>query len=103
MIYAISSIEVKPEQLLEFVQLLRQNAPKVRAASGCLGYEPTVDVASGLVGLESGVRPGLVTVVESWESMEAFRTHLEAVDTIAFNARVRDMVVNVSIEVLRPA
>ena len=48
MIQVIATIELKPDCLDEYLAVLHENVPKVKAEEGCLAYEPTVDIDSGL-------------------------------------------------------
>ena len=48
MIHVIATIERKPNYREDFLKVLRDNVPRVKAEAGCLGYEPAVDIDSGL-------------------------------------------------------
>lgn len=55
---------------------LSKNVPKVKAEDGCLAYEPTFEMESGLP-IKSEIRKNAVTIVEAWENLEALHAHLK--------------------------
>jgi quinol monooxygenase YgiN len=102
MIHVLASIEVVPGCRDEFIQVFQSNVPAVLAEAGCLGYEPTVDVDSGLP-VQEAQRENVVTIVEKWESLDYLHAHLKAPHMLAYKEQVKDMVKNVSLQVLTPA
>ena len=68
MIQVIATIELKPDCLDEFLAILHENVPKVKAEEGCLAYEPSVDVDSGLP-VQGEIRQNTVTLVEAWVNL----------------------------------
>src|SRR3990167_10213170 len=102
MIYVIATIEVAEGKREEFVKAFRANLPNVLAEEGCLEYEPTVDLATGLK-IQPDVRPHVVTVVEKWASLDALNAHLVAPHMMSHRERVKHLVKSVSIQVLEPA
>ena len=48
MIQVIATIELRPGCRDNFLPLLNENVPRVKAEDGCLAYDPFVDVDSGL-------------------------------------------------------
>jgi len=62
----------------------------VRQEKGCIQYIPTVDIASGLPPQVSDAN--LVTMIETWESLEALRNHLKTPHMAAFFEKRKDMV-----------
>ena len=100
MIHVIASIKVKPESLDPFVEIFRANVPHVLAEAGCLGYEPAMDLDTGLpVQLRE---PNVVTVLEKWESPEALQAHLAAPHMLAYKERTQSMVESLTIRILSP-
>ena len=99
MIQVIATIELKPGCRDDFLPLLNENVPRVKAEDGCLAYDPFVDVDPGLPG---EIRPDVVTLVEAWSSLEALHAHLKAPHMAAYRDAVKDMVVDVRIQVLKP-
>ncbi len=101
MIHVIASIRVKPACLTEFLTIFKANVPHVLAEDGCLAYAPTMDVDAELPPQQLDAE--IVTIIESWESLEALRAHLQAPHMLAYKQQVSDMVLDVSLKVLKPA
>jgi quinol monooxygenase YgiN len=101
MINVIASIQVKPECLDEFIKIFKANVPAVLAEDGCIRYAPTVDVDTGLPP-QGGVREGVVTVVEAWESLDHLKAHLVAPHMKAYKEKTKDMTTGVSLMVTEP-
>jgi quinol monooxygenase YgiN len=74
----------------------------VKAETGCLGYEPAVDIDSGLP--EQGtVREHVVTIIETWQNLEALKAHLKTPHMSSFFETVSAYIENVNIQVMAPA
>ena len=101
MIQVIATIELKPGCRDDFLPLLNENVPKVKAEDGCLAYDPFVDVDSGLP-FQGEIRQDVVTLVEAWSSIEALHAHLKTPHMAAYRDKVKDMVTMVRIQVLKP-
>lgn len=101
MIHVIASIEVKAGCRDEFVRIFKANVPAVHAECGCIRYEPSLDLASGLPP-QIPMRPNTVTIVETWDSLESLRLHLAAPHMASYKAATKDMVVGVSLQILQP-
>lgn len=102
MIYVLASIRVKPGRRADFLDILLANVPNVLAEEGCLGYAPTVDLASG-ISIQEGPRQDVVTIVEQWESLERLHAHLAAPHMAAYRKQVGDLVEGVTLHVAEPA
>jgi len=102
MIYVIATIDLKEGCREAYLEIFRKNIPKVRAEKGCLSYEPTVDTESGL-SVQVEMRDHVVTIVESWESVEALHDHFKVPHMLTYREAVKDLVNRVSIQVLKPA
>ena len=101
MIQVIATIELNPGCLDKFLPILHENVPKVRAEEGCLAYEPSVDVDSGLP-VQGEIRPNTVTLVEAWVSLDALHAHLKTPHMAAYREAVKDYVQDVRLQVLQP-
>jgi len=101
MIQVIATIELKSGCREEFLPILKGNIPAVKAEDGCLAYDPFVDVDSGLP-FQGEIRQNTVTLVEAWSSIEALHAHLKAPHMAAYRDKVKDLVVSVTIQVLKP-
>lgn len=101
MIHVIAAIELKPGCREEFLRLFKANVPNVQAEPGCIRYDPTLDLASGLPP-QPPLRPDVVTIVESWDSLDSLRVHLAAPHMASYKAATKDMVAKVTLQVLQP-
>jgi len=101
MIQVIATIELKPDCLNEFLAILHENVLKVKAEEGCLAYEPSVDVDSGLP-VQGKIRQNTVTLVEAWVNLDALHAHLKAPHMAAYREAVKDCVQDVRLQVLQP-
>jgi quinol monooxygenase YgiN len=90
MIHVIASVRVKSGRLGDFIELLKSIAPTVREEKGCIRYIPTVDIASGLP--PQVLDANLVTLIETWQSLEALRNHLATPHMAAFFEKRKEMV-----------
>jgi quinol monooxygenase YgiN len=101
MISVIASVRVKVDRLPEFIEILKSNLPKVRKEEGCIEYFPAVDIDSGLP--VQKLDKTIVTIIEKWESVEALRAHLKTPHMLAYREKVKDIVEELTIKVLRDA
>ncbi len=102
MIYVIATIEVKPGRRGAFLEEFHRLMPKVRAEEGCIEYGPAVDVDSGIPA-QGAARENVVVILEKWENLDRLRAHLAAPHMAEYRERVKDLVANVSLQVLEPA
>ena len=89
MIHVIATIELNAGSRENFLKVLNENLPRVRAEEGCLVYEPTVDVEPGLP-IPVAIRENVVTIVEAWENLEALQAHLKTPHMAAYREAVKD-------------
>ncbi len=102
MIHVIATIELKPNCREAYLKVLQDNVPKVKAETGCLAYEPALDIDSGLPA-QGPVRENVVTIIEAWESLEHLVAHIKTPHMLSYRDAVTDYVENVSIHVMSPA
>ena len=101
MIHVIATIELHPGRRDAFLVELRNILAPVRAEAGCLDYLPTVDAETTLPA-QATPRTDTVVIVERWENLEALEDHLVAPHMIEYRSRVRDMIAQVSLQILQP-
>lgn len=102
MIHVIADLAIRPGTREAFLAEFERLAPLVRAEQGCIAYAAAVDLPTGLpVQVPAG--EDVVVVVEQWESLDALRHHLTAPHMEAWRERVSEMLVGVTLRVLRPA
>ena len=102
MIYVIATIDLKEGCKGAFLDIFHRNIPNVKAEKGCIIYEPTVDLDSGLP-IQIGMREEVVTIVEAWENLDALQAHLNMPHMAAYREEVKDLVNQVSLQVLQPS
>jgi quinol monooxygenase YgiN len=102
MIHVIATIELKPNSRENYLKVLRNNISNVKAEAGCLGYEPAVDIDSGLPA-QGAVRENVVTIVEAWESLEHLVAHLKTPHMRSYRDVVTDYVEDVKVQIMAPA
>ncbi len=102
MIYVIATVEIAEGKRDEFVRAFRANVPHVLAEEGCIEYEPTVDLATGITA-QPDARESVVTVIEKWESLDALNAHLVAPHMVSYRETVKHFVTGVSLQILQPA
>lgn len=101
MINVIASIRVKEGLRDDYIEIFKSNIPAVLEEEGCIRYAPAVDIDTGIAVQE--LDPNVVTVIEKWNTLEDLRAHLEAPHMLAFRERVKGMVEDVSLKVLKNA
>ena len=98
MIHVIASLKIRPGTIDALMDVYTDFLPQVRAEQGCIAYTPAVDHDTDIPTQRK--EPDVVTIVELWESIEAFRAHLIAPHVIAYRERIKGIVESVSIKVL---
>jgi len=101
MIHVIASVRVKPGKRQELLDLFKVNLPKVKEEKGCIQYFPAVDVVTGLP--PQSLDQNMVTVIETWESVEALKDHLGTPHMAAFFEKERPLVEGSTIKILQEA
>jgi quinol monooxygenase YgiN len=102
MIYVIATIELNQGCKNDFLKIFKDNVPNVRAEKGCINYEPTVDVDSGIP-VQDELRSDVVTIVEAWDDLDALHQHLKAPHMASYREKSKDLVKQVTLQVLQPA
>ncbi len=102
MLHVVATIELAGGARDRFLAEFSRIVPLVRAEDGCLAYQATVDLATGLPA-QAPVRPDVVVVVEQWRDLPALEAHLAAPHMTAYRARVKGLVVQTTLQVLTPA
>jgi len=101
MINVIASIRVRAGKREEFLSIFKANTAAVRAEKGCIEYFPALDIDAKLP--PQVLDEHVVTILEKWESVDALRDHLKAPHMLTYREKVKDIVENVSLKVLREA
>jgi quinol monooxygenase YgiN len=101
MINVIASVCLKSGRLSEFLEIFKSNVPDVREERGCIEYFPSVDIDADLP--PQSLDENVVTIIEKWADLEALHDHLNSPHMLAYKEKVKDIVENVSLKVLREA
>ena len=101
MVSVLASIQIKEGQRAEFLEIFNANVPKVRQESGCIEYFPAIDIDSGLT--VQLLDENTVTVIERWQSLEALKAHLATPHMLEYKEKVKTLVKDISLKVLRAA
>ena len=101
MIHVIATIELNPGCREDYLKILNENVPRVIAEEGCVAYVPTVDIEPDLP-IPVPVREQVVTIVEAWENLEALHAHLKTPHMATYREAVKNLVSNLSLQVLQP-
>ena len=64
-IQVVTTVQLLPDCLGDFLLVLNEVVPMVKAEEGCLVYEPMVDCEIGLPS-QGKLRQNTVTLVEAW-------------------------------------
>ncbi len=102
MIHVIATISLEPGVRERFLEILSGNVPKVLAEEGCIGYAPTVDIASGIAA-QGPLREDTVVIIEAWDSIGSLQAHLQAPHMTAYREQVSALVRSVGLQVLQSA
>lgn len=101
MIYVIATVHVLEGQRDAFLKEFHQVMPLVLQEEGCLTYGPAVDVPTGLE-RQIPIRDSVVTIVETWETLDHLRAHLAAPHMNDYRQRVKHLVVSTQLQILNP-
>lgn len=102
MIYVIATVQVVAGKRDQFLDEFHRLVPSVLAEKGCLFYGPTVDTPSGLT-RQIPIRDSVVTIVESWESLDDLQAHIAAPHMATYRERVKELVLGSELQILSPA
>jgi antibiotic biosynthesis monooxygenase len=102
MIYVIASIEVKEGAKEEFLKIFKANVPAVKAESGCIMYQPTVDFDSGM-DAQKHIPDNVVTIIEGWACVECLKKHLASPHMLKYKEDVKNLVKGTTLNIVEPA
>lgn len=102
MIHVVAVVTAKSGMRESILQHFRANVPACRAEKGCIEYGPVVDAENAL-GFQTKIGPDTFMVVEKWESMDALKAHAAAPHMASYAAKVKDLIANRVVHILRNA
>jgi quinol monooxygenase YgiN len=101
MVHVSATITVKPGQRAAFIEAFKKLVPLVLAEDGCIAYGPTVDIPTGLAP-QPPVRDNVVTVVETWQSLDQLKAHLAAPHMQDFRTTSGHLIDSISLTATQP-
>ena len=101
MISVIATIELNEGRRTAFLEEFHRIVQAVRAERGCIEYGPNVDAKTDIDAQHRN--PNEVTIIEKWESVDALKAHLVAPHMIEYRPKVKDMIVSMRLQILKPA
>src|SRR5262245_8405068 len=102
MIHVIAEIEVRDGAREMFLEHFRRVVPIVRDEIGCIEYGPAIDLSADLA-QQPELRSNIVTIIEKWSSVPELKAHLTAPHMEEYRKKAKDLVVGLTIRVLKPA
>ena len=102
MIHVIATITLQPGVRKSYLEVFQWVTPLVRAETGCIEYQATVDVPTTLA-VQDGPHDNVVTVVEKWESVEALYAHGVTPHMTEYREKVKNFVTGVKLVVSEAA
>src|SRR5512136_3042518 len=102
MINVIAIITAKPGCREQVLAAFNENVPAVRAENGCVEYGAAVDTPD-MGRWQAKFGSDTFVVIEKWASPEALAAHAAAPHMAAYAAKVKDLLANRVIHVLRSA
>jgi quinol monooxygenase YgiN len=101
MINVIASIRVKADRLSEFIEIFKSNVPSVMKEKGCIEYLPTIDIDADLP--PQNLDENVVTIIEKWENLRSLHNHLKSPHMLTYKEKVKNIVEDLYIKVLKEA
>jgi quinol monooxygenase YgiN len=101
MIHVIATIETVPGRRDALLNEFRRVRPLVLAEKGCIEYGAAVDEPTGIT-VQVAPRDTTVLIIEKWEDVPSLKNHLQAPHMAEYRGRIKDCVVGVKLQILRP-
>ncbi len=99
MIHVIAIITAKPGQRAAMLAEIDAVTPTVRAETGCLEYQPTID-ATNAGAFQTALGADTFMVVEKWTSVAALQAHINSPHMAEYAANVKHLLAARTIHVL---
>ncbi|MDQ2092014.1 putative quinol monooxygenase [Marimonas arenosa] len=101
-VHVFAVITAKPGKREAVLAHFHENVPAVRAEEGCVEYQAVID-ADDAGPFQSALGPDSFAVVEKWETMAALHAHAVSPHMKAYGDKVKDMLAERRIHILRDA
>ena len=102
MIHVIATVSVAEGKRPEFLKEFHQVVSYIRAEKGCIEYGPAVDLSTGIP-VQEPVRESTVVIIEKWADLDALKAHLVAPHMKPYREAVKNIVREMTVQVLEPA
>ena len=102
MIHVIATVALKPGSREQFLEEFGRVVPLVHNEEGCIAYGPTVDIPTDIE-IQGPVRDNVVVIMEQWETLATLESHLVAEHMVDYRPRVKPLIENTNIQILKPA
>ena len=99
MIHVLAILTALPGKRAEVLQAFQANVPAVHAEDGCIEYTAVVDTE----GADPAFGADTFVVVEKWASMEALKAHAASAHMAAYGEKVKHLMADRTVHVLKPA
>jgi quinol monooxygenase YgiN len=100
MIHVITTVQLNPGSLGEYIPILQKFVSRSRSENGCLSYNATVDVDADIAIQE--MVPDTVMLIEIWESIDCLKAHFASDSSEEYRESVKDLVSMVTMRVMNP-
>ena len=100
MIHVIVTVELHEGRRDDFLEEFQRVVPQVLEEAGCIAYGPAIDAETDI---DAQVTAGdnVLTIVEGWESLGHLENHLVAEHMVAYRPRVREMIHQSKLQILK--
>jgi quinol monooxygenase YgiN len=101
MVHVLAVITAKPGQRAAVLEAFHANVPNVLAEDGCITYGAAVDVPNYST-TQALYGPDTFVVIEQWETPDDLRAHSGSAHMAAYAAKVKDLLADRRVHVLKP-
>lgn len=95
MVHVVARMEIKSGCMEEFLKIMSELVPVVRAEAGCIEYNPCQDI-------DADTHDKFITIVEAWESEDHLKSHLATRHMAEFRKAVAALRVGNSVKAMIP-
>ena len=85
--------------LSDYIRILKKNVLKVMDEDGCIDYCPLIDIETDIT--VQNYKKNEITIVERWKDEASLNNHLNTSHMSDYREKVKDMVLDVEIRVLK--
>lgn len=101
MIHVHALLEIAPDRINEYLTIHQALIPQILQEEGCAEYLLAIDAPTA-IDIQRQAGSEVVSVIEKWETVSAFETHLNAPHVVDFRQRVEGLLLNATAYILEP-